>query len=524
MGHRASRLRRQAGVRGLPRLAAVCAVLAVALIACAGEGDDSGSDVGSEPESPATLDEEAAEDGQRSTDEAQARDEGLPEDGHLPENDELPGDEHLSEDEQLVMGEGQSRPEEQDEQRVTDQSQPEDEQRATGEAQPEDGQRVGGEGQAKDEGLPGDGHLSEYGALPGDKQLSEDGQRATGEAQAQVGQRAEGEGQAEDERAEGEGQAEDEKGQQAKDEQWSEDENEDAGLDSGGGGVVERTARMVEESGGEVVFVHHAGRGDLTVLGLPAEFVDGVTPLIVSLHGYAGDSVYHSTYLPLHERVNDGGFALLLPNALPDGAGYPAWNPTDRCCDGGKAGEDDVAYLTELVAEATNSRNFGPVYFFGYSNGGFMAYHMACKALAGLRAVASLAGTSYLEDSSCDGAPPVSVLHIHGTADNVILYGGDEIDPDPGSDGERAFYASAEDMVTRWSRRAGCDWPEQAQPHARLDLDQSVPGPETRVFRPGAGCAEGISIELWVGVDSGHGPGYRDAFMDALLDWLLSQT
>ena len=288
--------------------------------------------------------------------------------------------------------------------------------------------------------------------------------------------------------------------------------------------MVERTAWMVEEAGGEVVYVHHPGRGDRTVLGLPVEFVDGETPLIVSLHGYAGDSVYHSAYLPLHERMNAAGFALLLPNALPDGAGHPAWNPTDRCCDGGKAGEDDVAYLTELVANASSYRNFGPVYFFGYSNGGFMSYHMACRALAGLRAVASLAGTSYLEDSSCDGAPPVSVLHIHGTDDNVILYGGEEAEPDSEIGDERAFYASAEDMVTHWSRRAGCDWSEQAQPHARLDLDQSVPGSETRVFRPESDCAEGISVELWAGVDSSHGPSYGDAFMDALLHWLLSQT
>ena len=449
MGPRASRLRRQTEVRCLIRVAAVCAVLTVALVACAGGDDDAGSSVGSEPESPPTLDEGAAEDGQRSADEAQARDEGLQGDGHLSEDRVLPGDEHLLEDDQ----------------------------RAEVEGLPEDGQRAEVEGQAQDQ------------------------QRVNGEDQAQPMDGV----------------------QQAEDELWSKDEDGDAGLDSGEDGVVERTARMVEESGGEVVYVHHPGRGDRTVLALPVEFVDGMTPLIVSLHGYAGDSVYHSTYLPLHERVNAHGLALLLPNALPDGAGYPAWNPTDRCCDGGKAGEDDVAYLTELVAAATSSRNFGPVYFFGYSNGGFMAYHMACKAFAGLRAVASLAGTSYLEDSSCDGAPPVSVLHIHGTADNVILYDGDEIEPAPGSDGERAFYASAEDMVTRWSRRAGCDWPERAQPQARLDLDQSVPGPETQVFRPESGCAEGISIELWAGVDSGHGPSYGDAFIDALLDWLLSQ-
>ena len=77
------------------------------------------------------------------------------------------------------------------------------------------------------------------------------------------------------------------------------------------------------------------------------------------------------------------------------------------------------------MARAREVKDFGPVYLFGYSNGGFMAYHMACKSLPGLRAVASLAGTSYVEDSSCDGAPPGSVLHIHGTDDGAILFEGD---------------------------------------------------------------------------------------------------
>ena len=138
----------------------------------------------------------------------------------------------------------------------------------------------------------------------------------------------------------------------------------------------------------------------------PLGFVDGETPLIVSLHGYGGDSAYHTSYVPLHERVNSDGFALLLPNGQLDSQGNRFWNPTDRCCEGGKTGENDVAYLAELVAEARKVMDFGPVYFFGYSNGGFMSHRMACKGLPGLRAVASLAGTSYVEDSSCEGAPP----------------------------------------------------------------------------------------------------------------------
>ncbi len=286
------------------------------------------------------------------------------------------------------------------------------------------------------------------------------------------------------------------------------------------GSPLARTVRLVEESGGEVSYVAHAGRGDRSVLVMPREFVDGETPLIVSLHGFRGDSATQSASVPLHERVNSDGFALLLPNGQLGRTGNRFWNPTDQCCEPGKAGEDDVAYLTELVASAREVRDFGPIYFFGYSNGGFMSYHMACKGLPGLRAVASLAGTSYVEDTSCDGAPPVSVLHIHGTADRVILFDGDESDR---GDGTPAFYAGAREMVTRWSRRAGCDWPEQPQPHATLDLDRYVPGAETQVFRLESGCAEGITIELWMGLDSSHAPGYREPFVDALLGWLLSQ-
>ena len=304
-------------------------------------------------------------------------------------------------------------------------------------------------------------------------------------------------------------------------EEWSKGKDERLSLPEGT--ALERTVRLAEDSGGDVYYVDHPEREDRSVLVVPLDFVDGETPLIVSLHGFGGDAAYQSTYVPLHERVNTDGFALLLPNGALDGEGNRFWNPTDRCCDGGKTGEDDVAYLTELVAEARKVKDFGPVYFFGYSNGGFMAHHMACRGLPGLRAVASLAGTSYVEDSSCDGAPPVSVLHVHGTADNVILFAGDETEPDLKGDGERAFYAGAHHMVMRWSQRAGCEWPEHPQAYATLDLDQYVPGSATQAFRLESGCAEGINIELWMGAGSSHAPGYGDAFVDALVGWLLSQ-
>ena len=303
-------------------------------------------------------------------------------------------------------------------------------------------------------------------------------------------------------------------------EEWSESKDEQK--PSPPATAPEMTASLAEDAGGEVHYVEHPGRGDSAVLVTPRRFVDGETPLIVSLHGFGANSAWQSVYVPLHQRVNTDGFALLLPNGTRNTDGIRFWNPTDLRSQSGKTGQDDVAYLTELVASAREVREFGPVYFFGYSNGGFMAYHMACKGLPGLRAVASLAGTSYVEDSICEGAPPVSVLHVHGTRDSAIRYEGDESVRTTNSDGTPTFYAGAREMVARWSERAGCDWPEEAQPYASLDLDRFVPGAETQAFGVDSGCADGVSIELWKGVGSGHVPGYGEAFMDALLDWLLA--
>ena len=98
----------------------------------------------------------------------------------------------------------------------------------------------------------------------------------------------------------------------------------------------------------------------------------------------------------------------------------------------------------------------------------------------------------------------MSVLHIHGTEDSVIRFDGDATEPDPKSGGKTAFYAGAQDMLMRWSRRADCDWHTDSQPYAILDLDQYVPGAETQAFR--TECAEGINLELWKGIDSGPLP------------------
>ena len=302
-------------------------------------------------------------------------------------------------------------------------------------------------------------------------------------------------------------------------EKWFTDMDERVKLLEGSG--IENTLKLAESGGGKAQIINYGaayGGARSAVLVLPDKLPEGEIPLIVSLHGFGSDSFFHSRYIPLHERVNRDGFALLLPDGVENDEGQRFWNPTDGF---GKADHDDISALTALVQEARGELDVGPVYIFGYSNGGFMAYYLACKGLPGLRAVASLAGTSYMTDDACQGAAPVSVLHIHSTDDAVVLFDG--VEGEPGAEGrDGPAYAGAEDMFHRWGARAGCNVQSVAY-GLGVDLDEDIVGPETLTYAFPEGCAEGITVEMWSSDEGGHAPGYGDAFTDALLDWLLAQ-
>ena len=298
-------------------------------------------------------------------------------------------------------------------------------------------------------------------------------------------------------------------------EKWFTDMDERVKLLEGTG--IERTLRLASEGGGQAQVINYGaayGGARSAVLVLPDPLPEGEIPLIVSLHGFGGDSFSQASYVPLHKRVNRDGFALLLPNGVENAEGQRFWNPSDGF---GKADQDDVGALTALVQEASGEFDMGLVYFFGYSNGGFMSYWMACQGLPALRAVASLAGTSYMDDDTCKDAPPVSVLHIHGKQDRVVRFHGSEESQEPG-----ARYAGAKEMYYRWGERADCD-PNSQEQGEDLDLDASIAGKETFTYRFTERCADGITVELWSSDEGGHAPGYGDAFADALLEWLLAQ-
>lgn len=241
-------------------------------------------------------------------------------------------------------------------------------------------------------------------------------------------------------------------------------------------------------------------------------------PLVLSLHGYGSHFMEQDSYFGLSELMDTYDFALLLANGTRDNEGNRFWNATDLCCGVSESKPDDVGYLSALVEAASEYMNVERVFVVGMSNGAFMAYRLACDGIPGLAGIVAVAGSSFSDEARCDSASPVSVLHVHGTEDDVVQISGGS-NPEMGE----GRYPDARKVVERWARRAGCGLGVEVR-IASMDLDAGVEGMETRVMRYGMGwCPGGVSVELWEMHGSGHVPELSGEFGRRVMEWMLGR-
>ncbi|MBX6749351.1 MAG: hypothetical protein IRY85_06685 [Micromonosporaceae bacterium] len=238
-------------------------------------------------------------------------------------------------------------------------------------------------------------------------------------------------------------------------------------------------------------------------------------PLVVALHGYTSNSAELQSYFKLEPHAEQRGFLYALPDGTTDRRGDQFWNATNACCDLYRSGVDDSTYLSHLIERVKESYSVDAdrVFFVGHSNGGYMSHRMACDHADQITAIASLAGVLWADPSLCRPSRPVSVLQIHGTADETVNYRG-------GVFSGGRVYPGAENTVAQWRELNGCS--EAADTSTPpMDLDDAVSGAETvvTVYR---GCRDGSRVELWSLQGSYHVPQLNDAFATAVLDFFES--
>jgi polyhydroxybutyrate depolymerase len=217
----------------------------------------------------------------------------------------------------------------------------------------------------------------------------------------------------------------------------------------------------------------------------------------------------------LQPVAEEWGFLYVHPDGTRNPDGDPFWNATDACCNAYDQPVDDSAYLEAIIERVRATYNVDPtrIYLFGVSNGGFMAYRMACDHADKIAAIASFASATFLDSTSCRPSQPVSVLQIHGTADEIVPYDGGELIAG------RPF-PSAAATVADWATYNGCG-PSRAPTRLRLDLDAGLPGDDTDVSRFD-GCPPGGAVELWTVVGGTHILPFTSDFTPRVVEFLFA--
>ncbi len=231
--------------------------------------------------------------------------------------------------------------------------------------------------------------------------------------------------------------------------------------------------------------------------------------LVVVLHGYTGEASGAIDFFGLRELADQRGFVILAPQGTTDPEGNTFWNAWESCCNFHGSGVDDSGYLSRLIAQVVSTQGLDPsrVYLAGHSNGGFMAHRFACDHPDQVAAVASLAGA--LDAAArCSPERTVSVLQVHGTADDTIYFKGGEIAGKP--------YTSAKQTAALWRRVDQCSSRPRAD--GRLDADAALAGDDLRQTT-WAGCRDGAEVSLWTITGGNHVPALTPGFAGALFDW-----
>lgn len=141
-------------------------------------------------------------------------------------------------------------------------------------------------------------------------------------------------------------------------------------------------------------------------------------PMVLAMHGGAANAAQMERLSGFSELADDRGFVAVYPEGF-----LLSWN-AGFCCGPAKlTNTDDVGYLKKITDKLVDAGlvDRGRVYATGFSNGAGMAYRLACEVPGKFAAIGVVAAAMAMK--TCD-PDPISVLVMHGTADQSVPYNG----------------------------------------------------------------------------------------------------
>jgi polyhydroxybutyrate depolymerase len=203
---------------------------------------------------------------------------------------------------------------------------------------------------------------------------------------------------------------------------------------------------------------------------------DRPTPAVLLFHGNGGSAGDMEASTGLSELADRNGFLAVYPQGLSVGAGQAFWASSGRI----ELGVDEVRFTADLLDDLQARFCVDParVAAAGHSAGGGVAARLACELAGRVAAVAPVAAALFTEPVPCRPARAVPVLSVHGTADEVLPYGGQGA-----SVASPLALPALPTWLGQWATRDGCP----GDPAIFLDT------PEVTGFR-WTGCRDGTEV------------------------------
>lgn len=243
------------------------------------------------------------------------------------------------------------------------------------------------------------------------------------------------------------------------------------------------------------ITLRHDGIERFALIHVP-ENHPAAAPLVMALHGGGGSAAWQAndaTY-GLISSAEQAGYVAVFPNGTSSVSNgmFATWNAGNCCAKARDAGVDDVGFLRAVVADVQSRMDIDSrrVFAIGMSNGGMMAYRLACEAADIFRGIMSVAGTDTTRE--CKPSRPVAVLHIHARNDDLVLFAGGA-GKKFRREAQVTDFDSVTDIITRWVHL------DHAATEARQTL--SVPGATCEQHDAGD---DGAPVQLCVTETGGH--------------------
>ncbi len=159
-------------------------------------------------------------------------------------------------------------------------------------------------------------------------------------------------------------------------------------------------------------------------LNLPANYYTDETkrPLLIVLHGAGGKASQAARDYGFQSVADTAGFITVYPEGVQSNGplALRTWNAGGCCHEATMNRIPDVNFIRLLITYLVDNWRVDArrIYIAGMSNGGMMAYRLACELSDKIAAAAVVSGTDYT--AGCAPVRTVPLIHFHSALDTKV--------------------------------------------------------------------------------------------------------